>query len=327
MGRSAELRRRHGERQAEDLHPGDVPLSVGAHPHGPRPQLHDGRRPRPIPPDAGARGSPPHGLGRVRHARRKCGDGARRPSGRLDPQQHRQHACPAQAAGLRAGLEPRARDLRPRLLRARTGAVPRPLRSRPRLPQGERGQLGPGRPDGARQRAGDRRQGLALRSAGRAAAAVAMVPEDHGLRRGASRRAGGARGLAGQGQADAGELDRQKPRPAVPLPPRRGRVDRQRRGFHDSSRHDFRRELRRHRTDSSDRRSRRRERSGSRRVHRRVPSRRHQRRGNRDRGEEGLSHSRRGYPPPRPGLASARLHRELRADGLWHGRHFRRSGA
>ncbi len=223
MGRSAELRRRHGERQAEDLHPGDVPLSVGAHPHGPRPQLHDGRRPRPLPPDAGARGSPPDGLGRVRHARRKCGDGARRPPGRLDPQQHRQHARPAQAAGLRAGLEPRARDLRSRLLRARAGAVPRPVRSRARLPQGERGQLGPGRPDGARQRAGDRRQGLAFRRTGRAAAAVAMVPEDHRLRRGASRRAGRARGLAGQGQADAGELDRQKPRPAVPLPPGRSR--------------------------------------------------------------------------------------------------------
>ena len=40
-------------------------------------------------------------------------------------------------------------------------------------PQGKRGQLGPGRHDRARQRAGDRRQGLALGRAGRAQEAAA----------------------------------------------------------------------------------------------------------------------------------------------------------
>ena len=54
---------------------------------------------------------------------------------------------------------------------------------RPGLPQGKRGQLGPGRHDRARQRAGDRRQGLAVRRARRAAQARPVVPEDHRFRR------------------------------------------------------------------------------------------------------------------------------------------------
>ena len=81
--------RRQRQRQAQDLRAGDVPLSVGAHPHGPRPQLHDGRRPRPLPADAGPRSAPPDGLGRVRHAGRECGDGAQGPSGRMDLGEHR----------------------------------------------------------------------------------------------------------------------------------------------------------------------------------------------------------------------------------------------
>jgi leucyl-tRNA synthetase len=48
-------------------------------------------------------------------------------------------------AGLRARLEPRAGDVRTRLLRARTGAVPRSARGRAGLSQGIGGQLGSGR--------------------------------------------------------------------------------------------------------------------------------------------------------------------------------------
>ena len=166
-----QLRRRQREHQAQDLRAGDVPLSVGAHPHGPCPQLHDGRRARPLPPDAGPRSASPDGLGRVRHAGGECGDGAQGPSRRLDPGQHRDDARAAEAARLRARLEPRTRDLRSRILRPRAGAVPRPVRSRPGLSQGKRGQLGPGRHDRACQRAGDRRQGLAFGRAGRAAQA------------------------------------------------------------------------------------------------------------------------------------------------------------
>ena len=105
----------------------------------------------------------------------------------------------------------------PDLLRPRAGAVPRPVRGGPGLSQGERGQLGPGRHDRARQRAGDRRPRLALRRAGRAAQAQPVVPEDHRFRRGAARRARDARPMARQGPADAGELDRQEPGHAVPL--------------------------------------------------------------------------------------------------------------
>jgi leucyl-tRNA synthetase len=84
------------------------------------------------------------------------------------------------------------------------------LRGGPRLSQGKRGQLGSGRHDRARERAGDRRQGLALGRAGREAQAEPVVPQDHPVRRGRSARwAGHARPVAGQGEADAGELDRQ----------------------------------------------------------------------------------------------------------------------
>ena len=53
----------------------------------------------------------------------------------------------------------------------------------------QRRQLGPGRPDGARQRAGDRRPRLALRRAGREARDPDVLPADHRLRRRAARRA------------------------------------------------------------------------------------------------------------------------------------------
>jgi leucyl-tRNA synthetase len=55
--------------------------------------------------------------------------------------------------------------------------------------QAVQGQLGPGRHDRARQRAGDRRPRLALRRAGRAARADAVVLQDHRLFRGIARRA------------------------------------------------------------------------------------------------------------------------------------------
>ena len=137
----------------------------------------------------GPRGAPPDGLGRLRHAGRERRDGKGRPPRRLDPRQYRQHEGAAQAARLRARLEPRAGDLRARLLRPRTGAVPRSLRRGAGLPQGKRGQLGPGRHDRARQRAGDRRPRLALGRAGREAQAQPVVPEDHRLRRRTARRA------------------------------------------------------------------------------------------------------------------------------------------
>ena len=77
----------------------------------------------------------------------------------------------------------------PGLLRPRAGPVPRPVRRRARLSQGKRGQLGPGRHDRACQRAGHRRQGLAIGRERRAQEAEPVVPQDHPVRRGIARRA------------------------------------------------------------------------------------------------------------------------------------------
>ena len=122
------------------------------------------------------------------------------------------------------------------------------LQGRPRRPQDAQGELGPGRPDRARQRAGDRRPRLALRRARRAARAAGMGVQDHRLRARPARGAWHARALAGEGAPDAGELDRPLGRPAGPF--RDGRrhapeghdIDR---GVHHAARHAVRRELHR----------------------------------------------------------------------------------
>ena len=77
-----------------------------------------------------------------------------------------------------------------------------------RVPQGGAGQLVPERPDGARERAGDRRALRALRRRGRGAEPDAVVLPDHRLRRPAARRDGAARALARARADDAAQLDR-----------------------------------------------------------------------------------------------------------------------
>ena len=185
-----QLRRRHGERQAQDLRPGDVPLSVGAHPHGPRSQLHDGRRPRPLPPDAGARGAAPDGLGRVRHAGRECGDGAQASipangPGRTSP------ACGTSSNGWASRWTGAASSRPATPIITGTSRSCSSICTRPGSSTARRARSIGTRStmtvlaneqviDGKGWRSG---------APGRAAAAVAMVPEDHRLRRGASRRA------------------------------------------------------------------------------------------------------------------------------------------
>ncbi len=112
--------------------------------------------------------------------------------------------------------------------------------------QDGQGQLGPGRPDRARQRAGHRRPRLALRRAGRAARADPVVLQDHRLRAGPARRARHARPLAREGAADAEELDRALGGAAGPLRARPGDGAGRRdgtRGLHDAARHAVRREV------------------------------------------------------------------------------------
>ena len=81
-------------------------------------------------------------------------------------------------------------------------------RAGPGLSRRSRCELGPGRPDRAGQRTGDRRPRLALGRAGRAAQAVAMVLQDHRIRRRSAGRPRYARALAGKSPAHAEELDR-----------------------------------------------------------------------------------------------------------------------
>ena len=77
----------------------------------------------------------------------------------------------------------------------------------PGLPQGGGGQVVPVRPDGAGQRAGDRRALRALRPSGRGTPARAVVLPHHRLRRPADRRSRRDR-LARARQGDAAQLDR-----------------------------------------------------------------------------------------------------------------------
>ena len=107
----------------------------------------------------------------------------------------------AEVDGPVARLVARGRDLRSQLLQASAEAVPRFPRRRPRRAQEIEGQLGPGRPDRARQRAGDRRARLALRRDRRAARTHAMVLQDLRLFRGT---AGGARQRSTAGRKKCG---------------------------------------------------------------------------------------------------------------------------
>ena len=87
------------------------------------------------------------------------------------------------------------------------------------------GELGPGRPDRAGQRAGDRRARLALRRAGGKARNPDVLHDDHRIRRRTAGRPGQAAGLAGAGEDHAGQLDRQERRRALRLPLRARRQD------------------------------------------------------------------------------------------------------
>ena len=78
LGRAGHFR--HPERRPapQILRAGDVPLPVGAHPHGPRAQLHHGRRGGALQARHGQRRAAPDGLGRLRHA---GGERRHRPQG------------------------------------------------------------------------------------------------------------------------------------------------------------------------------------------------------------------------------------------------------
>ena len=274
---------------------------------------------------------PPDGLGRVRAAGRERRHAEQHQSCGMDLRQYRRHAGAIAVDGALARLVARDRDLRSELLQAPAEAVPRFPRRRPGRAQEIEGQLGPGRPDGARQRAGDRRARLALRRAGRAARAHPMVPQDHRLFRRSLGEPRSSRALAGKSPPDAEELDRALGGPFGSVRHRSGDARRAQgrkpgertRHLHDPPGHVVRREVHGDRARPSAGRGSREARPGASCVHRGDAQDRHVRRRDRDGGEEGLRHGPQSAAPVRPRVAPARLCRQFRSDGIRLGRDFR----
>ncbi len=275
--------------------------------------------------------SPSDVLGRVRAAGRERRHAEQHQSCEMDLRQHRRHAGAIAVDGPIARLVARDRDLRSHLLQAPAEAVPRLSRSRPGRAQEIEGQLGPGRPDGARQRAGDRRTRLALGRSRRAARTHPMVPQDHRLFRRPVGEPRPSRALAGKSPPDAEELDRALGGALGPVRHRSGHARRAQgraggkraRHLHDPPRHVVRREVHGHRAGPSAGGCSGEARPGAACVHRGDAQARHVGRRDRDGGEEGLRHGPQGPAPVRPRVAPARLRRQFRFDGLRLGRDFR----
>ena len=140
-----------------------------------------------------------------------------------------------------------------------------------------------------------------------------------------ARRAQDARPLAGAGPADAGEMDRslgRRPRAVRDRRPRGGG-----RGLHDATRHALRRLVHRAVAAPSAGAKPGRSRPEARALHRRMRPARHQRGGDRGRREARLPHPARRHPSARPEPQGPGLCRQFRADGIWHRRDLRLSGA
>ena len=111
-------------RQAEVLLPVDVSLSVRQVAHGPRAQLHHRRRVVPLPSHARLQRPAADGMGRLRSARRKCGNGQQCAAGEMDLRQHRVHEEAAQVARFCHRLGARTGDLHAGILSLEPVAVP-----------------------------------------------------------------------------------------------------------------------------------------------------------------------------------------------------------
>ncbi|CAD5379780.1 hypothetical protein OF001_U80083 [Pseudomonas sp. OF001] len=196
-------------------------------------------------------------------------------------------------------------------------AVHPPVREGRDLPQERHRQLGPGGPDRAGQRAGDRRPRLALGRADREARDPHVLLPHHRLCGGAARRPRQARRLARAGQDHAAQLDRQELR-------RRHRVRLRRRdlrwrgppeGLLDPPGHPDGRHLRGRRRRARAGPARRRGQRRAGRLHRRMQVRLGGRGRRGDHGEEGHGHR----PVRRPSAdrrQAAGVRRQLRAGRL-----------
>ena len=189
MGAAAGRGGRSPPRPQQVLHADDVPLSVGGPAaRRPRAQLHPRRRPVPLPADERQKGAQPHGLGRLRPAGGERGHPARRPSQGLDAEQHQGDEGAVPALGHPLRLVEGDRLLLPGVLPLEPVAVPAHAGEGARLQEDGAGQLVPGLPDRAGQRAGGGRRLRALRHAGGPARAGAVVLPYHRLRRPTARR-------------------------------------------------------------------------------------------------------------------------------------------
>src|SRR6185503_2898733 len=189
LGIAALVPRDGGSDAGKILLPVDVSLSVRQAPHGACQELHHRRRAHAPLPHARQERAATDGLGRVRPAGGERRDGEQGATRQVDARQHRLHEAAAEGPGLRARLGAGTGDLRSELLQVEPVAVHAPLQERARLQEDRRRQLGPGRPDGARQRAGDRGTRLAHRRAGGEARNPDVLLPHHEVRRGAAGRA------------------------------------------------------------------------------------------------------------------------------------------
>ena len=210
--------RRGRARGSQRLHPGDAAVPERRAAHRASEELRARRRDRALPAAQRAAGAASDGIRRVRAAGGEPRDPDGRASAPVDRGVDRGVPAGVPLVGDLDRLVARDQLARPVVLPLDAVDLPAVLRARAGVSQGGGGQLVPARPDGAGQRAGDRRPLRALRGGRRTASAGAVVLQDHRLRRPAAGRPGHDP-LARARQGDAAQLDRpQRRRPGdVPL--------------------------------------------------------------------------------------------------------------
>ncbi len=230
----AGARRPWGRRSREVLRARDAALPERRAAHRSPEELRARRRDRALPPPDRPARAAPDGLRRVRPARREQRDQDRRPPEGRDRPVDRRLPPLVPPLGDLDRLEPGARYARAVVLPLDPVDLPEAVRARPRLPQERGGQVVPPRPDGAGQRAGDRRAVRAVRPSRRDSSARAVVLPDHRLRGPPARRPRHDR-VARAREGDAAQLDRPQRRGGGRVP-MRGAQDRLP-GVHDAPRH------------------------------------------------------------------------------------------
>ena len=172
LGRAGHLRGRQRRPPPALVHAVHVPVPERCGAHGPRPQLHLRRPHRALPHDEGLRRAVAHGLRQLRPAR------PRTPPSRPAATRGSSPTSGSSSCAARSCASAPCYDWRrqvtshsPRVPALDPVDLPAPPRGGPRLPAQRPGQLVPGLPDRAGQRAGPGRRHLrALRGRGRASA-------------------------------------------------------------------------------------------------------------------------------------------------------------